>query len=97
MNIAGAEMGLMMNRPLEQIRKRVGLPAMGPTGITSPILNLIPLSPQIFPPNPLWEPRHRMTGYWLAPSPQSWMPPDELLTFLEDGEPVVVSLGLRWR
>jgi UDP:flavonoid glycosyltransferase YjiC (YdhE family) len=93
MNIVGSGMGLMMNRPLEQIRKRVGLPAMGPTGVTSPILNLIPLSPQIFPPNPLWEPRHRMTGYWFAPSPQSWMPPDELLTFLEDGEPVVVSLG----
>lgn len=94
MNIAGAGMGWMMNRPIEQIRKRLGLPPMGPTGITSPTLNLIPLSPQIFLPNPLWEPRHRMTGYWFAPSPQSWMPPDDLLAFLEAGEPpVVVSLG----
>jgi UDP:flavonoid glycosyltransferase YjiC (YdhE family) len=94
MNIAGAGMGLMMTRPLEQIRKRVGLPAMGPTGITSPTLNLIPLSPQIFPPNPLWEPRHRMTGYWFAPSPQTWAPPNDLAAFLETGEPpVVVSLG----
>jgi sterol 3beta-glucosyltransferase len=94
MNIAGAGMGLMMTRPLEQIRKRVGLPAMGPTGITSPTLNLIPLSPQIIPPNPLWEPRHCMTGYWFAPSPQSWAPPNDLAAFLEAGEPpVVVSLG----
>jgi UDP:flavonoid glycosyltransferase YjiC (YdhE family) len=94
MNVAGAGMGLMMTRPLEQIRKRVGLPPMGPTGITSETLNLIPLSPQISPPNPLWEPRHRMTGYWYAPAPETWVPPDDLAAFLEVGEPpVVVSLG----
>lgn len=94
MKLAGAGMGLLMTRPLDQIRKRVGLPPMGPTGITSRILNLIPLSPQIIHPNPLWEPRHRMTGYWFAPSPQTWSPPDDLLAFLEAGEPpVVISLG----
>jgi sterol 3beta-glucosyltransferase len=87
-------MGLLMTRPLEQIRKRVGLPAMGPTGITSPALNLIPLSPQISPPNPLWESRHRITGYWFAPAPATWTPPADLAAFLEAGEPpVVVSLG----
>jgi sterol 3beta-glucosyltransferase len=94
MKFAGAGMGLMMTRPLEQIRKRVGLPAMGPTGITSPALNLIPLSPQISPPNPLWESRHRITGYWFAPAPATWTPPADLAAFLEAGEPpVVVSLG----
>ena len=94
MKIAGAGMGLMMTRPLEQIRKRVGLPPMGATGITSPTLNLIPLSPMIFPPNPLLEPRHHMTGYWFAPSPQTWTPPKDLMNFLETGEPpIVVSLG----
>ena len=94
MGLAGAGMGLMMTRPLDQIRKRVGLPPMGPTGITSPTLNLIPLSPQISPPNPLWEPRHRLTGYWFAPAPETWTPPDDLDAFLEAGEPpVVVSLG----
>ena len=94
LNIAGAGMGLMMNRPLEQIRKRVGLPPMGPTGITSPTLNLIPLSPQISPPNPLWEPRHRLTGYWFAPAPATWTPPPDLAAFLAAGEPpAVVSLG----
>ncbi|MFO7583772.1 MAG: glycosyltransferase [Anaerolineales bacterium] len=94
MKFAGAGMGLMMTRPLEQIRKRVGLPAMGSTGITSSTMNLIPLSPLIFPLNPLWEPRHRMTGYWFSPSPQSWMPPDDLVAFLAAGAPpFVVSLG----
>jgi UDP:flavonoid glycosyltransferase YjiC (YdhE family) len=94
MNAAGAGMGLLMTRPLDQIRKRVGLPPMGPTGITSPTLNLIPLSPHISPPNPLWEPRYRMTGYWFATSPQTWTPPADLLAFLEAGDPpLVVSLG----
>jgi sterol 3beta-glucosyltransferase len=94
MRVAGAGMGLLMTRPLDRIRRRLGLPPMGPTGITSPTLNLIPLSPQISPPNPLWEERHRMTGYWFAPSPRAWEPPADLTAFLEAGEPpLVVSLG----
>ena len=94
MKLVGAVMGSLMTRPLDQIRKKVGLPPMGPTGITSPTLNLIPLSPHVSPPNPLWERRHRMTGYWFAPSPQTWSPPENLLNFLESGEPpIVVSLG----
>lgn len=94
MSLAGAGMGLMMTRPINQIRKRIGLPPMGPTGITSETLNLIPLSPQISPPNPLWEPRHRVTGYWFAPTPETWRPSDDLDAFLQAGEPpVVVSLG----
>jgi UDP:flavonoid glycosyltransferase YjiC (YdhE family) len=94
MGLAGAGMGMLMTRPLDQIRKRVGLPPMGPTGITSETLNLIPLSKQITPPNPLWEPRHRVTGYWFAPAPETWTPPADLAAFLEAGEPpVVFSLG----
>ncbi len=94
MKIAGAGMGLMMTRPLNQVRKRVGLLPMGPTGITSPTLNLIPLSPSVSPPNPFWEARHRMTGYWFAASPQGWNPPRDLMQFLEAGAPpIVVSLG----
>ena len=94
LKIAGAGMGLMMTRPLDQIRKRVGLPPMGATGITSPKLNLIPISSLVSPPNPLWEPRHHQTGYWFAPAPQTWSPPKALANFLEAGDPpIVVSLG----
>ncbi len=94
MKVAGAGMGLMMTRPLDRIRKRLGVPPMGPTGITSPTLNLIPLSPHVVPPNPLWEPRHRVTGYWFAPAPQTWTPPGDLLAFLDAGaQPIVVTLG----
>jgi UDP:flavonoid glycosyltransferase YjiC (YdhE family) len=94
MRIAGAGMGLMMTRPLNQIRKRAGIPPMGPTGITSPRLNLIPISPEIYSPNPHWETRHKMTGYWFAPSPQKWTPSVELQDFLDAGAPpVIISLG----
>lgn len=71
MKVTGAGMGLLMTRPLNQIRKQVGLPPMGTMGITSPKLNLIPISSLIEPPNPLWESRHHLTGYWFAPAPQT--------------------------
>ena len=94
MKAAGAGMGWMMTRPLDSIRRRNGLPPMGPYGITSPVLNLVPISPMIEKPNPLWELRHKMTGYWFAPSPETWNPPEELVRFLDAGEPpLVVSLG----
>ena len=90
----GAGMGLFLTRPLDQIRKRLGVPPMGPTGITSPLLNLIALSPQVIAPDPRWEERHKMTGYWFAPAPSAWEPPADLRAFLEaDDPPVVVSLG----
>lgn len=94
MRIAGTGMGLLMTRPLDQIRKRAGVQPMGPTGITSPRLNLIPISSEIYSPNPHWETRHKMTGYWFAPSPQRWTPPVDLQEFMDAGlPPVIVSLG----
>ncbi|BCY19259.1 glycosyl transferase family 1 [Leptolinea sp. HRD-7] len=94
MKAAGTAMGMMMTRPLENIRRRKGLPPMGPYGITSQVLNLVPISPLIEKPNPLWEPRHKMTGYWFAPQPKTFNPPASLVQFLEAGEPpLVISLG----
>jgi sterol 3beta-glucosyltransferase len=92
--IIGAGMGLVMTRPLDQIRRRIGLQPMGPTGITSPVLNLIPVSTSVVQPSPFWEPRQRMTGFWFADTPQQWNPPQALADFLAAGEkPVVISLG----
>lgn len=94
MGLAGAGMGLMMSRPLNKIRQKVGLPPMGPEGISSKRLNLVPVSPRVVPRNTLWEERHKVTGYWFAPSPEDWQPPSDLADFLEAGSPpVVVSLG----
>lgn len=92
--VAGGVMGMMMTRPLDQIRNRLGLPKMDSYGVTSKKLNLLPLSPFVFPPNPYWEARHQVTGFWFAPSPQNWQPPKDLEMFLQSGPPpIVISLG----
>jgi sterol 3beta-glucosyltransferase len=84
--LAGAGMGLLMTRPLNQIRKRVGLRPMGPTGITSSHLNLIPISPLVAPPDPRWEARHQVVGYWFTGEMPDWTPPTSLQAFLAGGE-----------
>jgi sterol 3beta-glucosyltransferase len=85
---------LVTTLPLNRIRKRQGLPPVGAEGFSSPQLNLVPVSPAVYPPNPLWEPCHRMVGYWFADAPHQWEPSWDLLTFLDSGDPpVLVSLG----
>jgi UDP:flavonoid glycosyltransferase YjiC (YdhE family) len=85
---------LITTRPLNRMRKRQGLPPIGKEGFTSPRLNLVPVSPAVYAPNPHWEGRHRVVGYWFTAEPSEWEPPADLLAFLEEGEPsLVVSLG----
>jgi UDP:flavonoid glycosyltransferase YjiC (YdhE family) len=94
LSLAGAFMSLLMVRPFNQLRKRQGLPPMGPEGITSTRLNMIPVSPAVYAPDPRWEPRHRVTGYWFCDEPEDWHPPPELEAFIEAGDPpVVITLG----
>jgi sterol 3beta-glucosyltransferase len=91
---AGWGMGLMMKKPLDRIRQRLGVEPMGEAGITSRWLNLIPISPYVIPSDPRWETRHKMTGYWFVETPDNWSPPEELVTFLKAGDPpVVINLG----
>jgi sterol 3beta-glucosyltransferase len=81
-------------RPLNRIRKQQGLPPVGEEGFTSPYLNLIPVSRVVYALNPHWAPRHRLVGYWFVEERGDWQPPEELLDFLEQGEPpLVISLG----
>ena len=85
---------LITTRPLNRIRKRQGLPPVGKEGFTSTCLNLVPVSPAVYEPNPLWEPYHRVVGYWFAEAPDQWKPSADLLSFLENGNPpVAISLG----
>jgi UDP:flavonoid glycosyltransferase YjiC (YdhE family) len=85
---------LITTRPLNRIRKKIGLPPVGDEGFTSPLLNLIPISPAVYPPNPLWESRHRTVGYWFVDEPLGWVPPAELVAFLDSGDPpYVITLG----
>lgn len=96
--VAYSVMDSLVNRitiqPLNKIRRKQGLPPAGREGFTSPILNLIPVSPAVYPPNPLWEDRHKLVGYWFTETPIDWEPQTDLLAFLEQGDPpVVISLG----
>jgi UDP:flavonoid glycosyltransferase YjiC (YdhE family) len=85
---------LLTTGPLNRMRKKQGLPPVGKEGFTSLRLNLVPVSPAVYPRNPHWEPHHRMVGYWFAGEPEGWQPPQDLVAFLEAGEPpVLVSLG----
>jgi len=85
---------LITTLPLNRIRKRQGLPPVGKEGFTSTRLNLVPVSPAVYPPNPFWEPHHKVVGYWFAEAPSDWEPSNDLLSFLEDGAPpVLISLG----
>jgi UDP:flavonoid glycosyltransferase YjiC (YdhE family) len=85
---------LITTRPLNRIRRHQGLPPVGPEGFTSTRLDLVPVSPAIYAPNPHWEPRHRMVGYWFVKEPDGWGPPEDLLAFLDNGEPpLLISLG----
>lgn len=93
-SLAGWGMRFFMSRPLDKIRMQVGLPPMGPEGITSRLLNLIPVSPHVIEPDLRWEARHKMTGYWFSEPPGEWEPSEELQQFLNIGEPpIVINLG----
>jgi UDP:flavonoid glycosyltransferase YjiC (YdhE family) len=85
---------LITTRPLNRIRKRQGLPPVGKEGFSSIHLNLVPVSSAVFPPNPHWDPRHQIVGYWFAKAPIEWKPLPDLVSFLEYGEPpFLISLG----
>jgi sterol 3beta-glucosyltransferase len=85
---------LLTTQPLNRLRRRQGLSPVGKEGFTSPRLNLVPVSPAVFPPNPHWERHHQLTGYWFAEAPSEWQPSLELLSFLEIGDPpLLISLG----
>lgn len=60
----------------------------------SPLLNLLGVSPAVFPPDPLWEPlRVVQTGYWFMDVPP-YQPSPELAAFMSGPDrPVVVSFG----
>jgi len=85
---------LITTLPLNRIRKRQGLPPVGEEGFASALLNLVPVSPEVYAPNPLWAPQHRLVGYWFAEAPSGWQPSADLLAFLAQGEPpLAISLG----
>ncbi|MFN2299365.1 MAG: glycosyltransferase [Anaerolineales bacterium] len=90
-------LGRMMAAPINGFRKRVGAPpvdSLAATGIQSEDLLLLPASPNVVSPDPVWAPFVEMTGYWFPEEDPDWRPPGELADFLAAGEPpIVVCLG----
>lgn len=84
----------MTIRPLNKLRRQQGLPPVGPEGFRSTHLNLVPISPLVYAPNPYWAPIHKVVGYWFVEEPRGWQAPDKLQAFLDgDPPPVAISLG----
>lgn len=89
-NIIGAQ----VVKPYNRIRNVYGLPKLMPTDeIMSEKLNLIPISRYVKEPNPYWEKKHVLTGYWYEDEPE-YEPDDKLKNFLENGDkPLILALG----
>jgi UDP:flavonoid glycosyltransferase YjiC (YdhE family) len=84
----------MTARPLNKLRRQQGLSPVGPEGFRSARLNLVPISPLVYAPNPNWAPINHVVGYWFVEEPPDWQPPAELSVFLDAGPPpLVVNLG----
>jgi sterol 3beta-glucosyltransferase len=58
----------------------------------SELLNLVAISPSVVAPDPLWEGRYRVTGYWFTPA-SNFTPDAQLASFMEGERPVVVTFG----
>lgn len=93
--VAGRVMGLLMVRPYNQLRRKIGAPRVKDIEeMMSSRLNLLPISPHVVPRDPRWASQHRLTGYWFPDEPERWAPPASLRTFLDAGaSPVAISLG----
>ena len=85
---------LITTLPLNRMRKRQGIAPVGPEGFASARLNLVPISPAVYAPNPRWASQHQVVGYWFADEPRGWHPSAELVAFLESGDPPrLITLG----
>ncbi|MGD2207164.1 MAG: glycosyltransferase [Anaerolineae bacterium] len=67
-NLAAIGMGMMMVRPYNKLRKRIGAPTVkGVEEMMSLRLNMIPISPLVVPRDTRWAPQHRLTATGQAP------------------------------
>jgi sterol 3beta-glucosyltransferase len=89
-------LGKLFVMPTNAFRRRVGAPPVKDiSSMMSSRLIILPVSPQVAPPDPHWPAQVRPTGYWFARPLENWAPPPDLLDFLQRGDrPVAVSLGV---
>ena len=88
---------VFMNRILRPganlVRRQAGLrPVSGIVKelIESDYLNLVAVSPTLCPPQPDWQERYHLCGFFNLPETrEDWQMPDDLKTFLKAGDPPV--------
>lgn len=92
---AGVFMNPLMVGPYNRIRKKLGIKKAGTFyDLISPYLNIIPVSPLVYPPDKFWEEKNKVAGYWGSDKNSDYLPDEELADFLKAGSPpVVISLG----
>jgi UDP:flavonoid glycosyltransferase YjiC (YdhE family) len=78
--------------------EQLGLPRLPFWGPSARQLERTPLyyaySPTVIPRPADWPDRIHVTGFWFSDSPPGWMPPSDLVAFLESGTPpVYVGFG----
>ena len=95
--LAGGYMNKAWLSPINRARESVSLGPLDDVasrGFYSSEMNLVAVSPTVFPRPRDWPPRHRMTGFWLLDPPANWTPPAEVAEFLSTGPaPIAVGFG----
>lgn len=81
--------------PYNKLRRNLGLNKVKTfDDLLSPILNVIPISPEVYPENRLWEDKNKVVGYWFSDEYEEYEPSERLVNFLKKGiPPIVITLG----
>jgi len=93
--IIGKLINPFMVGPYNKLRKIHGLDKVNSFDeLISPLLNVVPISPFMFPSYKFWEEKNKIVGYWLVDENKEYCPSEQLSKFLSDGSPpIIISLG----
>ena len=86
-------MGAIFGKPYMRFRKDIGaLPLRNKSKY--PYLALIPMPLFLQKPNANWKYSTKITGFFLAETPNEFSPPNDLLSFINSGEkPILITFG----
>jgi sterol 3beta-glucosyltransferase len=91
-NLAEVLMNRVLRPGANRLRRQAGLtPSAGVVrDLESNFLNISPVSPTLCPPQPDWQGRYHLCGFFHPPErKENWQMPDDLQAFLKAGEPPV--------
>lgn len=93
--LIGALINPLIVGPYNKLRKIHNLKKINSFDqLLSPLLNIVPISPLIYPPNKFWEEKNKVIGYWFVDESMNYKPDDLLMNFIKSGSPpIIISLG----